>query len=133
MPQTARQTPQASPEPMPNHRDIMSRLAELESRNGMRDLVMQRIETKLDDMRRGFSEGLEKVEIAIGWEKEDERGKPIGTGVVGRLMRLEIRTDGFHAMVERWRWILVGGVAVLAVVVPLVWWLIDERVSPILR
>lgn len=133
MPQIARQTPPASPEPMPNHRDIMARLAEHERRAGMADLVMQRIEKKLDDLKREFGEGLEKVEIAIGWEKQDERGKPIGTGVVGRLMRLEIRTDGFHAMVERWRWILVGAVAVLMVVVPFVWWLIDERVSPILR
>ena len=122
MPQTARQTPQASPEPMPNHRDIMARLAEHERRAGMTDLVMQRIEKKLDDALK-----------AIGGESEDEYGKPIGTGVVGRLMRLELRFDVYRKVLDRGGWLVVGGAAVLAISGPLVWWLVEGRLTPILR
>lgn len=98
--------------------------------------AIQRIENRLAarDTQDGINTGvIQRVEIAvlklvkdIGEESEDAYGKKIGTGVLGRLMRLEMKAG---SVTQKWQ-----GMAMAAAVFGVAaWWLLEDKLSAVLR
>lgn len=76
---------------------------------------------------------LKDLTHAIGTESQDEYGKPVGTGIVGRLMRLERDVAHRFGRFDGWIKMLTGAGAVLAVIGPVLWWLLGDRLSDLLK
>lgn len=110
----------------PTHADILK-----EVRKGAQDLgifavAQQRNATAIKGLQEREAERdrrvenmLSEIQEAIGYERLDKYGKPIGTGLTGRMMREELR----------WRWIddtrryLLGASAAAALLILVIWWL----------
>ncbi len=92
------------------------------SRSDLAHLVGQRIEGKVD--------GLVKT---IGSQDEDERGERVGTGVIGRLMRLETTVARRFSLYDGWAKLVIGFTAAAVIAGPIIWWLVSGRLSPILQ
>lgn len=129
-----RRAPRQGPHPeQPSPADIIARVgARQDSAEAQADLMamaMQRIEQAMAD---GFAEmrrELVLVKDSIGYEKADAYGKPIGEGVVGRLMRMERRLGRY----DRWViWATGAGVAA-AVFVAVLWWAWQPKIEAVLR
>ena len=91
-------------------------------RTDMLTEVVQRVERKLDDLLK-----------SVGAEAEDERGTRVGTGVVGRLMRLETAVAKRFGQYDGWVKIVVGFTACGALLLPALWWLAGGKLSGLLR
>jgi hypothetical protein len=76
---------------------------------------------------------LKDLTHAIGTESQDEYGKPVGTGIVGRLMRLERDVAHRFGRFDGWIKMLTGAGAVLAVIGPVLWWLLGDRLADLLK
>ena len=76
---------------------------------------------------------LEGLTAAIGSESHDEYGDPVGTGIVGRLMRLERDVAHRFGKFDGWIKMLTGAGAALAVVGPVLWWLLGDRLGVLLK
>lgn len=85
-------------------------------------LVWQRIEGKVD--------GLIKT---VGREDEDEYGRPVGVGIIGRLMRLEKRVDRRFSLYDGWKKYAAGIAAGAGVLFLVIWWLVGDRLGAILK
>ena len=96
--------------------------ADAVSRSDLAHLVGQRIELKVD--------GLVRV---IGTEGEDERGGRVGTGAIGRLMRLEARVAQRFDLYDGWTKLVLGFTAAAMIAGPIIWWLISQRVGSFLQ
>lgn len=97
---------------------MKERQADAEEREALSKLVMQRIEGKLDTLAK-----------IIGAEQEDERGQKVGTGIVGRLMRLESRVDSRFRWIERWTDRGVGLAMAVTVLGAVIWWLVKDKLA----
>ncbi len=84
--------------------------------------VVQRVESKLDDLLK-----------IMGTEREDERGEKVGTGVVGRLMRVEASVAKRFSRYDGWVKLVVGFTAAVAIFGPVLWWLTSERLTILLK
>lgn len=116
-------------EPPPTHGDILDAVSrvggrqnESERQADLMAMTLQRLEKAVTDGFAAVGKEMADVRRAIGEEGEDEYGKPIGTGVVGRLMRLEHRFGGWR------RWVAGAG-ATLLVLAPVIWFLVEKRVE----
>ena len=76
---------------------------------------------------------LKDLTHAIGTESQDEYGKPVGTGIVGRLMRLERDVAHRFGRFDGGIKMLTGAGAVLAVIGPVLWWLLGDRLADLLK
>lgn len=76
---------------------------------------------------------LKDLSTAIGSESQDEYGKPVGTGIVGRLMRLERDVASRFGKYDGWIKMLSGAALSIGIVGPVVWWLIGDRLGMILK
>lgn len=92
------------------------------SRADLAALVTQRVESKVDALLR-----------VIGEEHEDERGTRVGTGVVGRLMRLEANVAKRFGLYDGWLKLGTGFAAAIALAWAVVWWLLSDRLGKILK
>jgi hypothetical protein len=63
---------------------------------------------------------------AVGTEDYDHHGQRIGTGVRGRIMRLELRVD-------LWRNRIIGALFAGSVLIACVWWLVQDKVGGVLK
>ena len=84
--------------------------------------VVQRVESKLDDLLK-----------IMGTEHEDERGEKVGTGVVGRLMRVEASVAKRFIQYDGWVKLVVGFTAAVAIFGPVLWWLTSDKLSIVLK
>ncbi len=84
--------------------------------------VSQRIEKKLDEALK-----------ALGGEREDERGELVGTGIVGRLMRLEHNVAKRFGLYDGWVKLGMGFTAAVLVLGPVIWWLTSDKLSIVLK
>jgi len=91
-------------------------------RTDMLTEVVQRVEIKLDALAK-----------AIGAEREDESGQRVGTGVVGRLMRLESTVAKRFGQYDGWVKLVVGFTAAAVLFIPALWWLIDGKLEGLLK
>lgn len=121
-------TRRRKPAPQRSHDEIYDLTAKADKaardavhRTDMLTEVVQRVELKLDE-----------VVMAIGKESEDERGERVGTGVVGRLMRLESRVDGRFSLYDGWVKLAIGFGVAVTVLAPVVWWLVNGALARVL-
>ena len=81
---------------------------------------------KIEEMLTGLTK-------AIGSESQDEYGKPIGTGIVGRLMRLERDVQRRFATLDGWTRTAAGVAMAAAVLGGVLWWLVGEKLALLLK
>ena len=115
--------------PMRSHEEIYDlvkraegKAADAVHRTDMLTEVIQRDEGKLD-----------KVLKALGEEGEDERGERVGTGIVGRLMRLERNVAKRFGLYDGWVKLVVGFTAAAAILLPAIWWLVSGHLEKVLK
>jgi len=101
---------------------VLRRQDALERNDELRALAMQRIEIKADQILQ-----------ALGDEGEDRYGRPIGTGIVGRLMRLELRVERRFGLYDGLRRYAAGVAAGVAVAGAALWWVISDRIGSLLK
>ena len=85
-------------------------------------LVTQRVEGKLDRLIK-----------VLGSEDEDERGRRVGTGVVGRLMRVETTVAKRFSLYDGWIKMAAGFSAAVLIAAPVIWWLVSSKVAHVLK
>lgn len=76
---------------------------------------------------------LTTLTAAIGTESQDEYGQPVGTGIVGRLMRLERDVQRRFATWDGWVKTATGAIAAATVLGAVLWWLLGERLGALLK
>lgn len=76
---------------------------------------------------------LETLTLAIGSESQDEYGKPVGTGIVGRLMRLERDVQKRFATWDGWVKTATGAAMAATLLGGVVWWLLGDRLAELLK
>jgi hypothetical protein len=76
---------------------------------------------------------LESLVGSIGTESQDEYGVPVGTGIVGRLMRLERDVQRRFATWDGWVKTATGAIAAATVLGAVLWWLLGERLGELLK
>jgi hypothetical protein len=76
---------------------------------------------------------LETLTKAIGSEAHDEYGQPVGTGIVGRLMRLERDVQKRFATWDGWVKAATGAVMAATLLGGVLWWLLGERLAELLK
>ena len=76
---------------------------------------------------------LESLARSIGTESQDEYGAPVGTGIVGRLMRLERDVQRRFATWDGWVKTATGAIAAATVLGGVLWWLLGERLGELLK
>ncbi|MCA3504781.1 MAG: hypothetical protein IOD05_16345 [Rhodobacter sp.] len=92
---------------------------------------------KIEEMLTGLTK-------AIGSESQDEYGQPVGTGIVGRLMRLERDVQHRFVTLERdvasrfgkydgWVKMLTGAAVAIGIIGPVLWWLVGDRLALLLK
>jgi hypothetical protein len=76
---------------------------------------------------------LKDLTHAIGTESHDEYGQPVGTGIVGRLMRLERDVQKRFATWDGWVKTATGAVMAATLLGGVIWWLLGERLGELLK
>ena len=76
---------------------------------------------------------LESLTAAIGSESQDEYGQPIGTGIVGRLMRLERDVQRRFATWDGWVKTATGAAMAATLLGGVLWWLLGDRLAELLK
>ena len=71
--------------------------------------------------------------LAIGTESQDEYGQPVGTGIVGRLMRLERDVQKRFATWDGWIRMATGAALAAGVLGAVLWWVLGERLAQLLK
>lgn len=99
-----------------------AKAADAVHRTNMLTEVSQRIEKKLDEALK-----------ALGGEGEDERGERVGTGIVGRLMRLEGNVAKRFGLYDGWVKLAIGFTASAVFLGPVIWWLVADKLSIVLK
>jgi hypothetical protein len=82
---------------------------------------------------RAFAKACEGLTLAIGAESFDEYGKPVGTGIVGRLMRLERDVQKRFATWDGWVRMASGAALAAGVLGAVLWWVLGERLAELLK
>jgi hypothetical protein len=76
---------------------------------------------------------LETLTEAIGTERLDEYGKPVGTGIVGRLMRLERDVASRFGRYDGWVKMLTGAAIAIGIIGPVLWWLVGDKMADLFK
>lgn len=105
-----------------SHADILAAVQKCIAIVDLQAMTLQRVEGKVDDVRK-----------CLGDEGEDERGHAIGTGVRGRLMRLETRVDKRFDTFDDWRNYAVGALAAGSLLIAALWWIVQDKVGQVLK
>ena len=95
----------------------------------LQTMVLQGIQNDL----KGVKDSVAALVTCIGSEGVDQYGKPIGTGIVGRLMRFEGKTRAKLQLYDRWRLIGIGVGGTLMVLGPFLWWLLGDKLAVVLK
>lgn len=76
---------------------------------------------------------LKDLTAAIGSESQDEYGKPVGTGIVGRLMRLERDVASRFGKYDGWVKMLTGAAFAIGIIGPVLWWLVGDKMADLFK
>lgn len=99
----------------------------------MNGVTLQKVLTQLGELRTEFKTDMAAVKDAIGWEKTDEHGEPIGTGLTGRVMRVENTVKAKVTAFEGMRKYATGATAGMGLMIVAIWWLIADKVQGLLK
>ena len=80
-----------------------------------------------------IEEMLGSLTAAIGSESQDEYGDPVGTGIVGRLMRLERDVQRRFATWDGWVKTATGAAMAATLLGGVLWWLLGDRLALLLK
>ncbi|GEM_PF-4469744 len=92
-------------------------------------ITLQRISADLIALR-GEVKALAE---AVGWEKLDEKGDPIGTGLTGRVMRVENNVKAKVTAFDGMRKYATGATAGMGLMMVAIWWLISDKIQEMLK
>jgi len=95
----------------------------------LNSITLQRIETALS----GLKADVQKLADAVGWEKQDEKGDPIGTGLTGRVMRVENTVKAKVTAFDGMKKYATGATAGMGLMIIAIWWLIADKVQGLLK
>jgi hypothetical protein len=70
---------------------------------------------------------------AIGDEKEDGQGNYLGTGLLGRVRRVERSQRSLRELYHRWIAFGAGFCACFGTAVALIWWLVGDKIGLVLK
>lgn len=76
---------------------------------------------------------IDLVVKALGSESLDEYGAKVGTGIAGRLMRLEIAHAKKSRLIDDWRKLAIGFAVAIVPAAYVIWWLVNTRLAAVLR
>ncbi|MBO9710558.1 MAG: hypothetical protein J7521_20345 [Caulobacter sp.] len=96
-------------------------------------ITLQRIEKALGDFRDETRREIAALKDAIGWERTDEKGEPIGTGLTGRVMRQENALKAKVTAFDGMRKYATGATAGMGLMIIAIWWLIADKVQGLLK
>ena len=131
------------PRTQPDHTEIYARLGEVKAMaeaaqraaKGVSDEIIaqavdkQRIVAGIADLKMMF----QSLSTSLGEERQDEHGEWIGTGIIGRLGRMERRMYHRFRRDDRWVAIVIGFVTAAGIFGPVIWWLVSERLAHVLK
>jgi len=92
-------------------------------------LTQQRVEGEVDKLHKLSQERHEQIMKILGSEDLDEKGLPIGRGLTGRVMRLEVwkrTTDG-------WIRYSAGAMASATLFLAAIWWLAADKFTAVFK
>lgn len=92
-------------------------------------VTLQRILTALSSL----SDEVKLIKDAVGWEKQDEKGEPIGTGLTGRVMRVENTVKAKVTAFDGMKKYATGATAGMGLMIIAIWWLIADKVQGLLK
>lgn len=92
-------------------------------------ITLQRISTDLIALRGEMT----ALREAVGWEKLDEKGEPIGTGLTGRVMRVENNVKAKVTAFDGMRKYATGATAGMGLMMVAIWWLISDKIQEMLK
>lgn len=114
----------------PDHRSIYDaverlgkRIDDAERQRGIDSLVIQRTGTQFQE----FSGKLDGVIKTLGSEGSDEYGRAVGTGLTGRIMRVERTVHNRDDRLSRWTNRIIGAMAAVGLAASIIWWLVKDR------
>lgn len=135
MPPSAAQRPRPAvtrPE-QPTHADIIDRIGERQDETerlaDLMTMTVQRIEKAVEALAEQVTSEMAAIRASIGDEDQDEYGKPIGRGVVGRLMRMERRLGRYDGWIK---WATGAGAAAL-LFAGVLWWAWQPKLEAFFR
>jgi hypothetical protein len=128
-----RPRPVATRPEQPTHADIMDRIGdrqdEADRHADLMTMTVQRIEHAVAALAEQVASEMAAIRDSIGDEGQDEYGKPVGRGVVGRLMRMERRLGRYDGWVK-WA---TGAVASALLFAGVLWWAWQPKLEAFFR
>ena len=119
----------------PSHGDIMDAVRILSDRQDTAERHVDLMTMTVQRIEKALTEGLSAIHLemtaikdSIGDEGQDEYGKPIGRGVVGRLMRMERRIGRYDGWVK-WA---TGALFAAGVFGSILWWAWEAKLKAVL-
>jgi hypothetical protein len=109
--------------------NISRRVDALENRDAIDTVTMQSLQKTIAE----FTRALNGLSAKIGGEDADQYGHPIGTGLTGRLMRLEIEVGRRGRIYEGLSKYAAGAVAATALLGVVIWWLLGDKLETLLK
>lgn len=122
MPETARRRPRAVNQPERSHDEIYALVEQSAKQAEQAWQASAKIEEMLTDLK-----------AAIGSESQDEYGQPVGTGIVGRLMRLERDVQRRFETWDGWAKTATGAAMAATLLGGVLWWLLGDRLALLLK
>lgn len=80
-----------------------------------------------------MAKDLGTIAAAIGEEKEDGQGNYLGTGLLGRVRRVERGQRSLRELYHRWIAFGSGFVACGGVAAGMIWWLLSDKLALVLK
>lgn len=95
----------------------------------LNNVTLQKILTEV----KGLTTKVDSLTDAVGWEKLDEKGEPIGTGLTGRVMRVENNVKAKVTAFDGMRKYATGATAGMGLMMVAIWWLISDKIQEMLK
>lgn len=122
--------PAARPRPIlegqPQHSDILAALHKRQDDAEQRDDALHKL-------LEGLNGKLDSLIKALGDEGADQYGNPVGTGIVGRLMRLELRVEKRFNITDGLKKYAAGMAVGIGALASVIWWLIGDKLAHLLK
>lgn len=113
----------------PTHADLMTTLQRAMKSISEKQDEFSKQHTQAAASLARLEEKMGRLTEAVGTRGLDEHGAVIGTGITGDVARLQQRLY----VIDGWRRYLAGGMAVAAIFLAIIWWLLSDKVELLLK